>query len=113
MLICADCVDYFLACSVSSYPVRYGLCELCGQKAHGYDIAIPENKKKKGNGIHNAADIIREAIRVMYYPDIDQNDGLKLAEYTIKKVSGRSTEEFAKYVLNKEVMENEKTIVVW
>jgi hypothetical protein len=89
------------------------LCELCGQKAHGYVIVIPENKKKTGNRLHSAADIIREAIRVIYYPDIDQNDGLKLAEYTIKKVSGRSTEDFAKYVLKKEIRGNDRKTIVW
>jgi len=78
MLICDDCANYFLECSVSSFPIRYGLCELCGNEAHCYSIAIPENKKKTGNDI--AADSIREAIRVTYYPDIDQKDGLKLAD---------------------------------
>jgi hypothetical protein len=39
---------------------------------------------------------------VMYYPDIDQTEGLKLAEYTIEKLSRKSMEEFTKYVLKKE-----------
>jgi hypothetical protein len=113
MLICSDCVDHFLECAVSNYPLRYGLCELCGNKAHGYDIAIPENNKKTGITMDNAADSIREAIRVLYYPDIAKNDGLKLADYTIVKKSGRSPEEFVKYVLKKEVNENDKKTSVW
>jgi hypothetical protein len=113
MLICDDCVNYFLGCPVSNYQTRYGLCELCGNKAHCYDMVIPEKKGKRGNGTHNVADIIREAIRVLYYPDIDLSDGLKLAEYTIIKLSGRSAEELAKYVLNKEVKKNDKKTTVW
>ncbi len=107
MLICDECVNYFLECAVSNHPIRYGLCELCGNEALCHDISVPENKKNKGNGIDTVADIIREAIRVLYYPDIDQNDGLTLAEYTIEKVFGSSPEEFAKYVLNKEEKEND------
>jgi len=113
MLICADCVNYFLDCAVSNYSIRFGLCELCGNKAHCYDIAISETKTKKGSEIHSVADIIREAIRLMYYPDIDKNDGLKLAEYTVEKLYGRSAEEFAQYVLNKEVKKNDKKTTVW
>jgi hypothetical protein len=113
MRICDESVDYFLEYSVSNYPISYGLCELCGKEAHCYDIAIPENKKKTGNTMDNAADSIREAIRVLYYPDIDEKDGLKLADHTIVKKSGRSPEEFVKYVLNKEVKENDKKTRVW
>ena len=113
MLICDDCVNYFLECPVSSYPIRYGLCELCGKEAHCYDIVIPEHDKKAGHRIDDAAAVIREAIRVLYYPDIAIKDGLKLAEYTIKKKSGRSSEEFAKYVLKKEVKENGRKSSVW
>jgi hypothetical protein len=47
--------------------------------------------------------ILRETIRVLYYPDIEKNDGLKLADYTIRKVSGRTPEELAELVLQKEV----------
>jgi hypothetical protein len=112
MLICDDCVKYFLECPISSVPIRYGLCELCGNKGHCHDIVIPETKGRGYNVIHNEADIIREAIRVLYYPDIDLSDGLKLAEYTIRKLSGRSAEELAKYVLNKEENENDQKIVV-
>ena len=112
MLICDDCVNYFLECAVSNFPVRYGLCELCGKEAHSYDIVIPEHDKKAGNGI-DAAAVIREAIRVLYYPDIAIKDGLKLAEYTIKKKSGRSPEEFTRYVLKKEVKENGRKTSVW
>jgi hypothetical protein len=113
MLICDDCVNYFLDCSVSNYPLRYGLCELFGDGAYCYDIAIPENNKKTGNNIDNAAAIIREAIRVLFYPDIDKRNGLKLADYTIVKKSGRSLEEFVKYVLKKEVKENDKKTSMW
>ena len=113
MLICDDCVNYFLACSIGTYPLRYGLCELCGKEAHCYDIAIPEINKKAGITMDNAVDSIREAIRVLYYPDIATKDGLKLADYTIVKKSGRSPEEFVKYVLKKEVKENGKKTRVW
>jgi hypothetical protein len=85
MLICGDCVDYFLECAISNSPLRYGLCELCGNKAHCYDIAIPESKKKREIIMDNAAAIIREAIRVLFYPNIDKRNGLKLADYTIVK----------------------------
>ena len=112
MLICDDCVNYFLECPVSSYPIRYGLCELCGNTAHCYDMHIPKNKTNGRNKMHTAADIIRETIRVPYYPDIDKNDGLKLADYTIRKVSGRTPEELAKLVLQKEVQENDKETVM-
>ncbi|MBN1761524.1 MAG: hypothetical protein JW878_00395 [Methanomicrobia archaeon] len=103
MLICDDCVNYFLGCPVSSYPIRYGLCELCGNKAHCYDMHIQKNKTNVRNKVHTTADIIRETIRMLYYPDIDKNDGLKLADYTIRKVSGRTPEELAELVLKKEV----------
>lgn len=86
MIICADCVNYFLQCSVSNYPIRYGMCELCGNDAHCYNITTPENKTKEGSEIHGVSDFTREAIRVIYYPDIDKNDGLKLAEYTVEKL---------------------------
>jgi hypothetical protein len=49
----------------------------------------------------------------MYYPDIDLHEGLRLAEYTARKISGKSAEEFAKYVLNKEENEDDWKIVVW
>jgi hypothetical protein len=113
MRICDECVNYFLECAVSNSLLRHGLCELCGKEAYCYDIAIPENKKKTGNNIDNAADSIREAIRVLYYPDIAKNDGLQLADYTIVKKSGKSPEEFVKYVLKKEVKENDKKTSVW
>jgi hypothetical protein len=107
MLICEDCINYFLACSVSNYPLRYGLCELCGNETYCY-VVIPEHKKKTGNGIDDAAAVIREAIRVLFYPDIAIKDGLKLADYTIVKKSGRSPEEFVKYVLKKELRKNDE-----
>lgn len=113
MLICAACINYFLQCSVSNYPIRYGMCELCGNNAHCYDIAIPENKANKWSEIQSIADIIRETIRLMYYPDIDKNDGLQLAEYSVERLYGGSAEEFAKYRLNKEVNKNDKKITVW
>ena len=113
MLICEDCVNYFLECPVSSAPLRYGLCELCGQEADCYDIAISENRIKNVNEIHSSADIVREVIRLMYYPDIDVHEGLSFAEYTAQKISGKSAEEFAKYMLNKEENENDWEIVVW
>lgn len=53
--------------------------------------------------MHTTADVLRETTRVMYYPDIDKNEGLKLAECTIRKVSGRTPEELAKLMLQKEV----------
>ncbi|MGC9445051.1 MAG: hypothetical protein ACP5E9_09040 [Candidatus Methanospirareceae archaeon] len=108
MLICEECVNYFLECPVSSYPIQYGLCELCGNKAHCYDVCIPKNKPNGNDKIDSAADNIREAIRVLYYPDIEENNGLKLAEYTIRKVSGRTPEELAELVLQMEVKENDK-----
>jgi hypothetical protein len=64
---------------------------------------IPKNKTNERNKIHTPADILRETIRVLYYPDIEKNDGLKLADYTIRKVSGRTPEELAELVLQKEV----------
>lgn len=102
MLICGDCVNYFLECPVSNHSISFGFCELCGQKAHCFDIHIPENRKSRGTMTDKSVDSIREAIRVMYYPDIDQTEGLKLAEYTIEKLSRKSMEEFTKYVLKKE-----------
>jgi hypothetical protein len=113
MLICDDCVNYFLECPISSVPIRHGLCELCGQEADCYDIAISENKTRKVNEIHSTADSIREVIRLMYYPDIDLVEGLRLAEYTARKISGKSAEEFARYILNKEENEDDWKIVVW
>ncbi len=103
MLICNECVNYFLGCSVSSYPIRYGVCELCGNKAHCYDMHIPKNQHNMNTKMKNTADMIREAVRLMYYPDIEENDGLELADYTIKKVSGRTTEEIAENIENTEV----------
>jgi hypothetical protein len=88
------------------------MCELCGTKAHCYDITIPENETKKRSEIHDIADSIRETIRLMYYPDIDKNDGLQLAEYTVEKLYSRSAEEFAKYILNKEVKKDDKKTTV-
>jgi hypothetical protein len=52
--------------------------------------------------MHKSADNIREAIRTLYYPDIEKNGGLELADYTIRKVSGRTPEELAELVLQKE-----------
>jgi len=112
MLICADCVNYFLQCSVSNYPTEFGLCELCGNKAHCYNITIPEDKTKKGSEIQSVTDIIREAMRQMYYPDFNKKDGLQLAEFTVEKLYSRTTEEFAKYMLNKEVKKNDKKTIV-
>jgi len=62
-------------------------------------MQIQKNKPNGSDNLHNAADTIREAIRVLYYPDLDKNDGLKLADYTIKKVSGRTPEELAELVI--------------
>ena len=108
MLICEECVTYFLGCPMSSCPIRYGLCELCGNKAHCYDMHITKNKPNGNDNIHNIADNIREAIRVLYYPDIEKNNGLELADCTIRKISGRTPEELAELVLQMEVIENDK-----
>ncbi|MBN1456088.1 MAG: hypothetical protein JW945_07555 [Methanomicrobia archaeon] len=64
---------------------------------------IPKKTPNGSDKKHNAADTIREAIRVLYYPDIDKTAGLELADYTIRKVSGRTPEEFAELVLKTEV----------
>ncbi|RZN34102.1 MAG: hypothetical protein EFT35_09800 [Methanophagales archaeon ANME-1-THS] len=112
MLICADCINIRLQCPVSNYPIRPGMCELCGNNAYCYCITIPGDKTKKGSEIPSIADSIREAIRLMYYPDIDTNDGSQLADYTVERLYGRSTEEFVKYRLNKEIKENEKKTMV-
>ena len=108
MLICEECVNYFLKCLVSNYPIQYGLCELCGNKTRCYDMHIPENKQNGRVKIHNAADNLREAVRVLYYPDIEKSDGLGLADFTIRKISGRTPEELAELVLELEVKENDK-----
>ena len=102
MLICEDCVNYFLGCSVSSYPIGYGLCELCGNETDCYDVHIPKKKTNGRKNIHTPADILRETVRMLYYPDIDKNDGLELADHTIRKVSGRTPEELSELVLQKE-----------
>ena len=103
MLICEECINYFLGCPVSSYPIQYGLCELCGNKSHCHDMHVPKNDPDLSGNMHNAADTIREAIRLLYYPDIEKNNGLGLADYTIRKVSGRTPEELAELMLLKEV----------
>jgi len=113
MLICEDCLNYFLECPVSSAPQRYGLCELCGQEADCYDIAIAENKIQKVQELDSTADTIREVLRQVYYPDIDVDKGLSLAEYTARKLSGKSTEDYAKYMLTKEENEDDWKIAVW
>ena len=113
MLICEDCVNYFLACSVRSVPRRYGMCELCGQDADCYDIALAEPKIERIPELAGLAGSVREVLRQMYYPDIDVPEGLSLAEYTARKLSGKSAEDYARYMLTKEENENDWEIVVW
>ena len=113
MLICEDCINYFLACSVRSVPRRNGLCELCGQEADCYAIALAEPEIDRLPELAGLAESVREVLRVIYYPDIDVPEGLSLAEYTARKLSGKSAEEFAKYMLTKEENENDWKIVVW
>ncbi len=113
MLICKDCVNYFLACSVRSVPRRYDLCELCGQEENCYDIDLAGTKIERIPELVSLADNIREVLRQMYYPDIDVPDGLSLAEYTARKLSGKSAEDYARYMLNEEETENDWEIVVW
>jgi hypothetical protein len=49
----------------------------------------------------------------MYYPDIDVPEGLSLAEYTARKLSGKSAEDYARYMLTKEEKGDDWKIVVW